>query len=106
MELWGEFNPKVLLMEEGEITSRDLTEEELLEIKNRRLDNKVIGEKLDNGGVVVSDSFAKDFMDGKSSKTLDDLQKMDAEDIRKLSGNIEGTRELRRGIGGLQPKNF
>jgi len=54
IQLWGEFNPKVLLMEEGEITSRDLTEEELLEIKNRRLDNKLIGEKLDNGGVVVS----------------------------------------------------
>ncbi len=33
IQLWGEFNPKVLLMEEGEITSRDLTEEELLEIK-------------------------------------------------------------------------
>ncbi|MFC7348463.1 hypothetical protein ACFQO9_17225 [Chryseobacterium zhengzhouense] len=107
IQLWGESNPKVLLMdEEGEITSRELTPEELLEIKNRRLDNKLIGEKLDNGGVVVSDSFAKDFMEGKSSKTLDDLQNMDAEDIRKLSGNIEGTRELRRGIGGLQPKNF
>jgi len=106
VQLWGEFNPKVLLMEDGEITSKDLTEEELLEIKNRRLDNKVIGEKLDNGGVVVSDSFAKDFMEGKSSKTLDDLQNMDAEDIRKLSRNIEGTKELRRGIGGLQPKNF
>jgi len=106
IQLWGEFNPKVLLMEEGELTSRDLTEEELLEIKNRRLDNKVIGEKLDNGGVVVSDSFAKDFMEGKSSKTLDDLQNMDAEDIRKLSGNVEGTKELRKGIGGLQPKNF
>ena len=106
IQLWGEFNPKVLLMEEGEITSRDLTEEELLEIKNRRLDNKVIGEKLDNGGVIVSDSFAKDFMEGKSSKTFDDLQNMDAEDIRKLSGNAEGTRELRGGIEGLQPKNF
>lgn len=75
-------------MEEGELTSRDLTEEELLEIKNRRLDNKVIGEKLDNVGVVVSDSFAKHFMEGKFSKTLDDLRNMDAEDIRKLFGNI------------------
>lgn len=93
-------------MEDGKVTSKDLREKELSEIKKRRLDNKVIGEKLDNGGIVVSDSFAKDFMDGKSSKTLDDLQNMDAEDIRKLSGNIEGTRELRRGIGGLQPKNF
>ncbi len=46
------------------------------------------------------------FMKGKSSKTLDDLQNMDAEDIRKLSGNAEGTRELRGGIEGLQPKNF
>ncbi len=107
IQLWGEFNPKVLLMdEEGEITSRELTSEELLEIKKRRLDNKVIGEKLDNGGVVVSDGFAKDFMEGKSNKTFDDLQNMDAEDICKLSGNAEGTRELRSGIEGLQPKNF
>ncbi|GEN78072.1 AHH domain-containing protein [Chryseobacterium hagamense] len=45
-------------------------------------------------------------MEGKSSKTLDDLKNMDAEDICKLSGNVEGTKELRRGIGGLQPKNF
>ncbi|MCD0456804.1 hypothetical protein LPB85_15250 [Chryseobacterium sp. LC2016-27] len=74
-------------MEEGEITYRDLTKEELSAIQKRRPDNKVIGEKLDNGGVVVSDSFAKDFKEEKSSKTLDDLQNMDAEDIRKLSGN-------------------
>ncbi len=57
-------------MEEGEITSRDLTEEELLEIKNRRLDNKVIGEKLDNGGVVVSDSFAKTLWKGNPARLL------------------------------------
>lgn len=73
-------------MEDGKVTSRKLTKEELSAIQ-KKSDNKVIGEKLDNGGVVVSDSFAKDFMEGKSSKTLDDLQKMDAENIRKLSGN-------------------
>jgi hypothetical protein len=49
-------------MEDGKITSNELSEDDLLEIRSRRSDNKLIGEELDNGGVVVSDSFAKDFI--------------------------------------------
>ena len=88
----------------------DLTPAQKRAIKEQRAtrgldDNKVLGEKIDDG-VVVSDSYARKHLDGESDKTLEELRAMDEEDIVKLSGRSEGTTELRRGIDQPKPLNF
>ncbi|MBP6237635.1 MAG: hypothetical protein KA536_15905 [Saprospiraceae bacterium] len=99
LELWGEFNPKVLMMkQDGTFESKDLTAKQIAEIKTRRGDSRVVGEKLDDGGIVVSDRFADRFVKNNSKNTFDDLKKMDSEDIRRLSGTISERVSLRKDV--------
>ncbi len=120
IQLWGEFNAKVLLSEVDEQGNRTV---KVKTVDSPRLkdriggkNRKIVGKKKAKNEIVVADDtnkFSRNLDDLEKAedqvelqKIFDDLNNKNLKQRRRQINSGEGTQELRRGIPGKKPKDF
>lgn len=107
--LYGHFNPKKLLAT-GNV--KKISDKETKRLARQGGNREIVGKSFHTGGkkaIVVSDDFARKLeamTPAERAAKFKELEKMSADEIRRLTGVGKSTARLRKGIKGGQPPNY
>ena len=99
IEIWAEFNPKIMIMRSSTAQFDELTDDQLRRLRQMDGNTELIGKQIDNG-LIVSDDFARRFNAGDVDESFDEMMHMNSDDLRDLTtaSSKKSTYQLGKGI--------